>query len=64
MKLLIEKMLVSMRVEEQIADNLAVGVLIVLIVLGAYLVYWVLRNYLLKLIHRVTFKTTNQWMMP
>jgi len=33
----------------------------VLIALGAYLVYWVLRNYLLKLIRRVTLKTNNQW---
>lgn len=61
MKVLIEEMLVSMGAGEQIADILATGVLAVLIVLGAYLIYWVLRNYLLKLIHKVTLKTTNQW---
>ena len=32
-----------------------------LIVLVAYVSYWVLRNYLLKVIHRITKKTTNQW---
>ncbi len=61
MKLLIENMLTSMGVGEQIADKLAIGMLIALIVLVAYLVYWLLRNYLLKLIHKVTLKTSNQW---
>ena len=61
MKLWIERMLVSMGIGERIADELTVGVLLVLIALGAYLVYWVLRNYLLKLIRRVTLKTNNQW---
>ena len=61
MKLLIEKLLVSLGIGGQIADGLAVGLLFALIALGAYLVYWMLRNYLLKLIHKVTLKTTNQW---
>ena len=61
MKLLIEKLLVSLGIGGRIADGLAVGLLFALIALGAYLVYWMLRNYLLKLIHKVTLKTTNQW---
>ena len=61
MKLWIEKLLVSMGAGEQVADGLATGALFALIALGAYLVYWVLRNYLLKLIHKVTLKTSNRW---
>ncbi len=57
----IENSLVSLGLAEQLADELALVAFMVLIVLGAYLVYWVLRNYLLKVIHRLTEKTSNQW---
>jgi miniconductance mechanosensitive channel len=43
------------------ADEMAVAVAAVLLFAGAYLVYWVLKNYLLKLIRRVTEKTSNTW---
>ena len=44
-----------------IAYEIASISLLVTIVAGAYLIYWMLRNYLLKAIHKVTLKTTNQW---
>jgi len=58
---MIQKLLGSLGMTETAADKTAIAVLMALIVLGAYLVYWVLRNYLLKLIHKVTLKTSNQW---
>lgn len=61
MKSMIEKWLVSLGAGIQLADGLAAGLMVALIALGAYLVYWLLRNHLLKLIHKVTLKTTNQW---
>jgi len=61
LKTLIQKLLVSVGVKEILADEVAVIALMGLIVLGAYLLYWMLRNYLLKLIHRVTEKTSNKW---
>ena len=57
----VEDMLVSLGVPQGAADELTVVMFAVLIIAGAYLVYWVLKNYLLKLIHRVTLKTSNQW---
>ena len=42
-------------------EEAAVAALLVLICIGAVLVYWLLRNYLLQLIHRVTVKTSNTW---
>jgi len=58
---MIQEMLVALGIREQIADEMAVVALMVLIVGGAFLVYWLLRNYLLKIIHRLTLKTSNQW---
>ncbi|MEN8255143.1 MAG: mechanosensitive ion channel family protein [Verrucomicrobiota bacterium] len=58
---MIRKILVSMGVTETAADETAVVVVIVLIAIGAFAVYWILRNYLLKLIHKVTLKTSNKW---
>ncbi|VGO12873.1 Miniconductance mechanosensitive channel YbdG [Pontiella desulfatans] len=57
----IHETLVSMGVAAEVADKLAIMALATLVVAGAYLVYWVLRTYLLKLIHRVTLKTSNKW---
>ena len=57
----IEEFLMSMGVAREAADEMAVAALMLLIVLGAYVVYWVLRNYLLKVIHKVTEKTSNKW---
>lgn len=61
MMIWIEELLVSMGVAKEAADYAAVATLMLLIVLGAYVVYWMLRNYLLKLIHNLTIKTSNQW---
>jgi len=58
---IIQEMLVSWGVGEQIADGMAVAVLMAVIVGGAFVVYWLLRNYLLKLIRKLTLKTSNQW---
>ncbi len=57
----IENFLISRGVTKPFADDLALVTFVVLVVLGAYLVYWVLRNYLLKVIHKLTEKTSNQW---
>ena len=57
----LEELFISMGVVKESADELAVVALLILIMLGAYLIYWVLRGYLLKLIHEVTVKTTNTW---
>ena len=45
------------------SQALVVGsvVLMAVMVVGAFLVYWLLHNYLLKLIHRLTKKTSNTW---
>ena len=57
----LEEALVSIGVKMEIADELAVALIVVLIVLGAYLIYLILRNYLLNVIRRVTEKTSNTW---
>ena len=57
----IEEFMVSLGASEQFSDELALVSFMVLVVLGAYLVYWVLRTYLLKVIHKLTEKTSNQW---
>jgi len=57
----LENLLVSFGIKPEIADELAVAALVMLVVLGACLVHFILRNYLLKVIHRVTEKTTNRW---
>lgn len=61
MKTWIEEQLISFGAKPEAADELAVVAMAILIFVGAYLIYWVLRNYLLKLIHRVTAKTSNKW---
>ena len=58
---LIYRALVYLGVHEEYADDLAVVALMLLIVAGSALVYWLLRNYLLKLIHQVTLRTSNSW---
>jgi miniconductance mechanosensitive channel len=57
----IENLLVSAGVVEESVDKAAIAVLVLLIMLGAYVIYWILRNYLLKLIRQVTQKTSNKW---
>ena len=58
---LLNDMLVSRGFSETVAYEIAVVALMLAIVAGAYAIYWILRNYLLRAIHRVTAKTTNQW---
>ena len=58
---IIETYFIDWGVKESMADELAAVALLALIVLGGFLIYGLLRNYLLKLIHRVTLKTTNTW---
>lgn len=57
----IEHFLVSVGAPEPAADEIAVAVVAALIFAAAFLVYWMLKNHLLKLIHRVTEKTSNTW---
>ncbi len=57
----IENLLVSAGVVEESVDKAAIAVLVLLIMLGAYVIYWILRSYLLTLIHQVTQKTSNKW---
>jgi miniconductance mechanosensitive channel len=61
MRDLIEQLLMSMGVAEDAANEAAYGVFMFLILLGALVLYWAVRRYLLKLIHRVTEKTSNKW---
>jgi miniconductance mechanosensitive channel len=61
LKTMIENFLVSLGTARHLADDLAVVVFMALIVVGAYVLYWLLRNYLLTLIQRVTAKTSNSW---
>ncbi len=58
---LVYEALVALGVGKESAGELSMVALMLLIVVGAGIVYWVLRNYLLGLIHRVTIKTSNQW---
>ena len=57
----VEAVLESMGASGAFVDELAMGVQFVLIFAGAYLMYWLLRNYLLHLIRRLTAQTTNTW---
>jgi len=61
LKTVIEDFLISFGVAAGVADELALAAFLALIVVGAFAVYWLLRNYLLKLIHSVTLKTSNTW---
>ncbi len=61
LKTWLEELFISLGAVQESADELAIVALMVLIVIGAYLVYWILRNYLLKAIHQVTLKTSNIW---
>jgi miniconductance mechanosensitive channel len=61
LKTLIEKMMISLGADAQLADGLAVAALLALIALMALALFWLLRNRLLKLIHRFTLKTSNKW---
>ncbi|MDF7825720.1 mechanosensitive ion channel family protein [Pontiellaceae bacterium B12227] len=56
-----EGVLTSTGASEAWVDVISMGVQVLLIFAGAYLIYWLLRSYLLKLIHRVTEKTSNKW---
>jgi len=58
---LIEGFLSRIGLADAIVQLLSLAVYMLLIVVCAYAIYWLLRNYLLKLIHRVTIKTTNTW---
>jgi miniconductance mechanosensitive channel len=52
---------IELGVPEKLADEAAVVGLTIVVFILAFLMYWLLRNYLLKLIHQVTLKTTNRW---
>ncbi len=58
---IIEDFLVSRGVPNAAADETAAVAAAAVIFAAAYLVYWVLKNYLLKIIRRVTEKTSNTW---
>lgn len=58
---IIESILMNWGVDEAVADEVARGALLTLIILCGFFLYWMLRNYLLKLIHRITIKTSNTW---
>jgi miniconductance mechanosensitive channel len=57
----IQELLLSIGVPNDSVDEFAVAVFVGVVSVGAYAVYWVLKTYLLKLIHRVTLKTSNKW---
>jgi len=57
----IKHTLTTFGVGAKVTDDMAAATLIILIAVGTFLVYWFLRNYLLKLIHGVTQKTSNKW---
>ena len=61
LKAWLEELLISAGAVQGSVDTLAVVALFALTVVGAFLVYWISRNYLLKLIHQVTLKTSNKW---
>ncbi|QBG46428.1 mechanosensitive ion channel family protein [Verrucomicrobia bacterium S94] len=57
----IQEKLIAYGTPAESADEFALAVSAVLIFAAAYGVYWILKNYLLKVIHRVTEKTSNKW---
>lgn len=61
LKSAVEKYLASWGLSEPLTEALEVIIIASLIIAGATLVYWILRNYLLNIIHRLTLKTSNQW---
>ncbi|MEE9368468.1 MAG: mechanosensitive ion channel domain-containing protein [Pontiella sp.] len=61
LKTWLEELFISIGAAPASADELAVVGFLLLITAAAYLVYWILRNYLLKAIHKVTLKTSNIW---
>mgnify|MGYP001113625163 CR=1 FL=1 len=58
---MIKEFLISYGATEAAAETISIAAMAVLIFIGAYLAYLLLKNYLLKLIRRVTEKTTNTW---
>jgi miniconductance mechanosensitive channel len=48
-------------VPQVLAEEVSIVVLTIVVFAVAFLMYWLLRNYLLKLIRQVTLKTTNRW---
>ncbi|MBN2163622.1 MAG: mechanosensitive ion channel family protein [Pontiellaceae bacterium] len=61
MRDLIYNGLCAIRLPQDIAAALSAIILMGLILGASMLVYWVLRTYLLKIIHRLTEKTSNTW---
>lgn len=53
--------LISIGVGEEYTSEVGNVFLVVLSVIGSYLAYWLLKNYLLRLIQRVVKKTSNSW---
>jgi len=43
------------------SEHLAEGTILLLVALGSLSIYWILRNYLLRLIEHLTLKSINQW---
>ena len=58
---LIQEMLIAKGFSSTVAYEISVATLMLSIVAGAYAIYWILSNYLLKAIHQVTLKTSNKW---
>ena len=61
MQEMIQEMLISMGISEAASSEAAMVIWMVLIVLISYLLYGLLRIYLLKIIHKVTEKTSTRW---
>ncbi|MEI6891293.1 MAG: mechanosensitive ion channel family protein [Pontiella sp.] len=57
----IEDVLMAGGASDVLVEEISMGVQVLLTFAGAYLIYWVFRNYLLKLIRRITEKTSNKW---
>ncbi len=57
----IEDILTRLGTSPEVVDEVAATTLIILIAVCSFFAYLLLRNYLLKLIHRLTQKTSNKW---
>lgn len=51
----------SWGVDRGMSDKMASGALVLCTVVGAYLFYWLIRNFLLAMIRKLTAKTSNTW---
>lgn len=57
----IEDYLINLGVQEESVEAYMAVIISLLVFAGGFIVYWILKNYLLRIIHRVTEKTSNKW---